>query len=130
MVILEAISLRRRKHWSFEAHLLLSRNSSYLKITPELVEDIARIMFYIIHQLRSTKIIKGLTVSWILSRTKFYEKTLFSCAGKMQLKNNKTKRLSPNNKQLVHCPGIIHVRTVFMFQNPKIRNNIHKTTND
>lgn len=33
----------------------------------------------------------------------------------MQLKNNKTKRLSPNNKQLVHCPGIIHVRTVFMF---------------
>lgn len=48
----------------------------------------------------------------------------------MQLKNNKTKTLSPNNKQLVHCPGIIHVRTVFMFQNPKIRNNIHKTTND
>ena len=48
----------------------------------------------------------------------------------MQLKNNKTKRLSPNNKQLVHCPGIIHVRTVFMFQNPKIRKNIHKTTHD
>ena len=55
----------------------------------------------------------------------------------MQLKNNKTKRSSPNNKQLVHCPGIIHVhrtlfihRTLFMFQNPKIRNNIHKTTND